>query len=262
MATPELLVIPSTPHTAPSTNSHTQSSGSFRSSSEDTAVTIFSMYTDARENWAANTKVLSLNDVERSSRHGIDPSSSAAWRGTPDARPRTANGSSFTKVAKPPSAFQGGLVVLDRHSIATTCRASEESTSLPYTRDSMLLQDTPPPPPSEHLSEHRHSPPTAPSPLLSPRPGPSGPSPDPSIFTQRSEGEDADSFHIRSTYAQLEVEGVRGDGYEEGVELTRAKQGGTTYLTSQPHDRGRDTDLHPEELAVLASVDRFVPSSL
>jgi hypothetical protein len=104
----------------------------------------------------------------------------------------------------------------------------------------------------------RDSPPAVPSPLLSPHARPSGSSPSPSILTQRSEGEDPDSFHVRSTYAQLDAEGVRGDGYEEGIELTRAKQGGTTYLTSQPSDRGRARDLVPEELAVLASVDRFV----
>ncbi|OBZ79236.1 hypothetical protein A0H81_01396 [Grifola frondosa] len=31
-----------------------------------------------------------------------------------------------------------------------------------------------------------------------------------------SEGEDPDAFHVRSTYAQLETCGVKGDGYEEG----------------------------------------------
>ena len=245
MAAPDLLVIPSTPHVPASISSHTQSSGSFRSSSEDTAVTIFSMYTDARDNWAANAKVISLNDVD----------------------PVVRNGDACTRVTKPPSAFQNGLVVLPdvdhRHSITTmSYRASEDSVCLPYTRNSMPPQDKQQPPPSRSPSQHfappRDSPPALPSPLLSPQAGPSGPSPDPSLFTQRSEGEDPDSFHIRSTYAQLEAEGVRGDGYEEGVELTRAKQGGTTYLTSQPHDRGRPSDINPAELAVLASVDRSV----
>jgi hypothetical protein len=37
-----------------------------------------------------------------------------------------------------------------------------------------------------------------------------------------SVGEDLDAFHVRNTYAQLEVSGVKGDGYEEGVERTRA----------------------------------------
>lgn len=133
-------------------------------------------------------------------------------------------------------------------------------------RSSIHAQDQPliPPPrspsrpPSLPLVAQQESPPILPSSLLSPQPGPSTSSPNPSFITERSEGEDPDSFHIRSTYAQLDAEGVLGDGYEEGVELTRAKQGGTTYLTSQPHDRRRENELNPKEIAVLASVDRFV----
>lgn len=32
-----------------------------------------------------------------------------------------------------------------------------------------------------------------------------------------------DSFHVRSTYARLDVVGVAGDGWEEGVERTRER---------------------------------------
>ena len=34
---------------------------------------------------------------------------------------------------------------------------------------------------------------------------------------------DLDSYHLRAIYAALDVPGVRGDGYEDGEELTRAR---------------------------------------
>ena len=34
---------------------------------------------------------------------------------------------------------------------------------------------------------------------------------------------DLDSYHLRAIYAALDVSGVRGDGYEDGEELTRAR---------------------------------------
>lgn len=76
-----------------------------------------------------------------------------------------------------------------------------------------------------------------------------------------SEGEDLDSFHVRSTYAQLEATGVKGDGYEDGIERTRARQ-----RVSRPTELRADTslsspaeksrDLLVEEVNVLASLDR------
>lgn len=76
-----------------------------------------------------------------------------------------------------------------------------------------------------------------------------------------SEGEDLDSFHVRSTYAQLDATGVKGDGYEDGVERTRARQcvsrasqlRANTSLGS-PVEKSRD--LLVEEVNVLASLDR------
>ena len=291
MATQERLVIPHTAHSPnafASSSLHTESSGSFRSSSEDTAVTIFSMYTEARDSWAANTKVLAMNDVDSvvRSRRSVDLSSAAqTWRGTADspwkhssaspARPNSSNGTR-KRITKPPSSFQNSHLLLPdaadhRHSVASSSfRSSEDSLSLPYMRNSIPPEDkapTPPPrspfrPPSQPVA-HLESPQLVPSLSLSPRPGPStSTSPNPSFVTERSEGEDPDAFHIRSTYAQLDAEGVVGDGYEEGVELTRAKQGGTTYLMSHPNDRRRASDLSPKELAVLASVDRFVAITL
>lgn len=76
-----------------------------------------------------------------------------------------------------------------------------------------------------------------------------------------SEGEDLDSFHVRSTYAQLDTTGVKGDGYEDGVERTRARQRisratelhAEAALTSLSE---KSRDLLAEEVNVLTSLDR------
>lgn len=77
-----------------------------------------------------------------------------------------------------------------------------------------------------------------------------------------SEGEDLDAFHVRSTYAHLNATGVRGDGYEEGVERTRARirasRGSELRAEAAlagPSEKSRD--LEAEELNVLASLDRY-----
>lgn len=79
----------------------------------------------------------------------------------------------------------------------------------------------------------------------------------------RSEGEDADSFHVRSTYAQLDQCGVKGDGYEEGVERTRARVGGNRaseiralQALGDEHEKSRE--LTPQEVQLLQSLDRCV----
>ncbi|ESK97713.1 gtpase activating protein [Moniliophthora roreri MCA 2997] len=77
-----------------------------------------------------------------------------------------------------------------------------------------------------------------------------------------SEGEDMDAFHVRSTYAQLDVSGVKGDGYEDGVERTRARVGGSrasqlNALAAIGDGTEKKGDLDERELAALASVDRY-----
>lgn len=76
-----------------------------------------------------------------------------------------------------------------------------------------------------------------------------------------SAGEDPDSFHVRSTYAQLDVLGVKGDGIEEGVERTRARVGGSreselkaASAIGDEYEKRRE--LNPQELQMLASLDR------
>ncbi|KAG1904536.1 rab-GTPase-TBC domain-containing protein [Suillus fuscotomentosus] len=77
-----------------------------------------------------------------------------------------------------------------------------------------------------------------------------------------SEGEDVDAFHVRSTYAHLDATGVRGDGYEEGVERTRARirasKGSELRAEAAlagPSEKSRD--LEARELSVLSSLDRY-----
>ena len=76
-----------------------------------------------------------------------------------------------------------------------------------------------------------------------------------------SEGEDLDSFHVRSIYAQLDATGVQGDGFEEGVERTRARnrvsrvselRAEATLSCSFEKPR----DLPFAEMQLLSSLDR------
>ncbi|KAJ3506344.1 hypothetical protein NLJ89_g6917 [Agrocybe chaxingu] len=77
-----------------------------------------------------------------------------------------------------------------------------------------------------------------------------------------SEGEDLDAFHVRNTYAQLEASGVRGDGYEEGIERTRARVGNSRASQLEADSAIADgtekkRDLDAKELQVLRNVDRY-----
>ncbi|TFK68231.1 RabGAP/TBC [Pluteus cervinus] len=71
-----------------------------------------------------------------------------------------------------------------------------------------------------------------------------------------------DAFHVRNTYAQLEMSGVKGDGYEEGVERTRARIGNNRASQINADAAVGDgtektRDLDPRELETLRSVDRY-----
>lgn len=87
-------------------------------------------------------------------------------------------------------------------------------------------------------------------------------SPSSKISLAPSEGEDLDSFHVRNTYAVLEVSGVKGDGYEEGVERTRARLGSNRQSqliaeTAVGDGREKTKDLDPKEIELLGSLDRY-----
>lgn len=81
-----------------------------------------------------------------------------------------------------------------------------------------------------------------------------------------SQGEEQDAFHVRHTYAVLDTIGVRGDGYEEGVERTRARIGASrrSQLDAEAAlgsgDEEKRKELGEEERKMLAGLDRFVSS--
>lgn len=88
-------------------------------------------------------------------------------------------------------------------------------------------------------------------------------SPSPSSITSLapSDGEDPDAFHVRSTYAHLDVYGVKGDGFEDGVERTRAKVGGSRASQLNAENALADAsekqhELNEKEIEILASLDR------
>ncbi|THV06502.1 RabGAP/TBC [Dendrothele bispora CBS 962.96] len=77
-----------------------------------------------------------------------------------------------------------------------------------------------------------------------------------------SEGEDLDAFHVRNTYAQLDMSGVKGDGYTEGVERTRARIGDSRVSQANAaaaigDGTEKQGDLDPREVEVLSSIDRY-----
>lgn len=75
----------------------------------------------------------------------------------------------------------------------------------------------------------------------------------------RAPGEDADSYHVRATYATLDVSGVRGDGYEDGEELTRARLGSNRSLVPLPPSPGPaqpGEELTTAEKEILNHADR------
>ena len=75
-------------------------------------------------------------------------------------------------------------------------------------------------------------------------------------------GEDPDGYFVRATYAALDVSGVRGDGYEEGEELTRARLGsGRGNLPSPAPDTAKrmtmgGKELTEKEVELLRQLDR------
>ncbi|TFY69207.1 hypothetical protein EVJ58_g548 [Rhodofomes roseus] len=112
-------------------------------------------------------------------------------------------------------------------------------------------------PPPQALSVFATPPRSSPSRLPS---SPSSPSSATSITP--APDEEPDAFHVRSTYAQLDVCGVRGDGYEEGVERTRARVGGSRAselraLEALADAQEKTRELTPQEVSLLASLDRY-----
>lgn len=106
------------------------------------------------------------------------------------------------------------------------------------------------------------------SPYVTPVPSPSPPLKHPPFMNSSSkislvpsEGEDLDAFHVRNTYAQLEVSGVKGDGYLEGIERTRARVSRQSQLFAEQNvgdGSEKSRELDEKEIETLEALDRYV----
>ena len=78
----------------------------------------------------------------------------------------------------------------------------------------------------------------------------------------KAEDEEPESYFVRNTYAQLDVTGVKGDGYEDGIERTRAKLGHdrrSVQLAAMNDARDKAVgEIAEKELKLLSNVDRYV----
>ncbi|ORX38596.1 rab-GTPase-TBC domain-domain-containing protein [Kockovaella imperatae] len=68
-------------------------------------------------------------------------------------------------------------------------------------------------------------------------------------------GEENESFHVRSTYARLDAEGVHGDGWDPGVERTRGGPNAAKRVTIDMPVRGGN--FGQSERQFLSSLDRY-----
>ncbi|KAI1793084.1 RabGAP/TBC [Ganoderma leucocontextum] len=210
------------------------------------------------------------------------PTSARTSASDAGAAPRRSSGS---ESLRRPSGPRSRPSSSGQHKVSTS---NGDSKPLPLPRDPRPLPQTPPLPPLISPPSTPGTPTTPPQPPLHLS---SPPSPSPSLRVPagdhrspvcsprsstsavstpeskhsavvRSEGEDADSFHVRSTYAQLEQCGVKGDGYEEGVERTRARVGGSRaseiralQALADEHEKSRE--LTPQEVQLLQGLDRY-----
>ncbi|KAF8750500.1 RabGAP TBC [Rhizoctonia solani] len=243
--------------------------GSARSSSEDTAATIFSMYEDPAP---LNTKQAPPVPV-------LDPKyrSEASSRPISVVSDRSRNRRSYGPV-------ESGRPSVSVRSSAADPGPSGPRTSPYPTRQSSLQQQQ---------SEQALKPPILPDP--SP-----GASPDSELltpadrerrtsskhstrtiltqtshttptthteYTSRHSNEDADAFRIRATYAKLEAEGVPGDGWMEGVERTRTRvvsAASAAVLEATKGAGGKGADVgatkKPDSGAQTATVSLSLPA--
>ena len=63
---------------------------------------------------------------------------------------------------------------------------------------------------------------------------------------------------MRNVYARLDVTGVRGDGYEEGIERTRAKLGHDRLSVQLAAANGGSGKEETKEIEMLRKLDRCV----
>lgn len=333
MDTPNLIVVPPTPHysshhhssaghqprTAPPTPELVQTSSidQERSSSETTIVTIYSMYGEDVNSPPTHSHLKQPSNGDDTMQIQHSHSGTSYYSASSDSRPPSKRATPIARISatvtqssardsssSDASSIYGGLSTdrshqrhhrtssqpkgpRERHS-----RASSNSLARPngsHDGDARHLTPTPTPtpprtrpssqfsqngngasPPNEKRQSVRATPPLSPS--LSPN---LSPPPIPDSFYQThtlgrtkskisiapSEGEDPDSWHVRSTYAHLDLLGVKGDGYVEGVERTRARLGQSRASEIMGEgalgtDADKKRELSPQEVEMLASLDR------
>lgn len=238
------------------------------SSSETTAVTIYSMYGDSSFD---NDETVKLAQVPPSSfqaqQQGRTSRSSSRRRPGPGHTPsHSGHGSSAASIQlayladRPPSTADSSLAHESGH-VAANGRTTPSGRLTPDAGSLRASAFTPPPVP-KHLPQGAYlSPATlshasiATSPTSVSHRSPSGSL---SLSIRRAEAEDQDSFHVRATYAQLDVSGVPRDGVDDGIERTRARLGVSLDDVRNSSDfQTRGGDLDDKELAVLGSLDRY-----
>jgi len=166
---------------------------------------------------------------------------SATQKNSPPPRPTVLPPTLFPAGVEPPSRTNSSGSSSDQ--VFLSPQTSDPSPSRPISRGS-----------SPRVSAAL-SPPSLLGSVLSPSPHLS------QVVITPHEGEDEDAFHVRRTYAELEVVGVKEDGYAEGVERTRARVGsnresGIRALEALGDITEKKRDLTPREVEILASLDR------
>ncbi|KIJ66440.1 hypothetical protein HYDPIDRAFT_166664 [Hydnomerulius pinastri MD-312] len=240
-----------------------------------------SSYVDISHNSRPPSKLVNPHEIARHSTTSTGAAQLAYTRPPSGCATSSANGRDTLEL--PPRSLRVSSSQNRPRSAVTSCSSQADSEAIP---PPVQLPPLPTPPQSRPPSIFRRTDSPVPEPTLiltPPQPttslAPSQPSQTPSSSPATkqqsklsspssktslvpSEGEDLDAFHVRSTYAQLDATGVRGDGYEEGVERTRARLRASRgselraeAALSNPSEKLRD--LPAEELNVLSSLDRY-----
>ncbi|KAG6872769.1 hypothetical protein C0995_006808 [Termitomyces sp. Mi166 len=229
---------------APSAALSSTATTTARPTSETTIVSIYSMYGDDRP-WSAASgkpaippvKVRLPDDPRLPIPHENEDSELAYYNEYDTKHP----------LSPPTSSDLLASESLSFRTSPTSSRSRESTHNSSADRDFSVL---PPLPPSRHATPPRQPSPAPPIAIASTK----------SLVP--SEGEDMDAFHVRSTYAQLEASGVKGDGFEDGVERTRARVGPSrssqlNAFAALDDGTEKSKTLGPRELETLASVDRY-----
>ncbi|EUC53582.1 Rab-GTPase-TBC domain protein [Rhizoctonia solani AG-3 Rhs1AP] len=252
---------------------------SIRSSSEDTAATIFSMYEDPaplnmkqappvpvldpKYRSEALSRPISITSDRSASRHERHNSAGRRSYGPLESNGRPSYSANRTSVVDPgPSISQRSSPYASRQ-VSQQDQALKPGPRLAISTQSYSSQTSPGPSPDSELltpadRERRPSSKQSARTILTQT---SHTTPTTHTeYTSRHSNEDADAFRVRATYAKLEAEGVPGDGWLEGVERTRTRvvsAASAAVLEATRGTGGKGSDVSAEEEARLKSTDRY-----